>query len=132
MVTHLNANSTAESDWGKIAAKLVLKLINYEWSCPLFHVGESVLVKAGQVPKGSSLYHGPYKVIEVLSIYSFQLSDGQKWSMHAMKWWVYPPNKDEDPFIEGNHEGEVLVNEGTHASQTRPEDRPGANLSPYK
>ncbi len=38
-----------------------------------------------QVPKGFSPYSGPYNVIEVLGRYSFQLSDGQKWSMRAMK-----------------------------------------------
>ncbi len=95
---------------------------------PLFRVGESILVKAGQVPKGSSLYRGPYKVIKILGRYSFRLSDGQKWSTRAMKWWIDPMSNDEDPFVEGTHEGELPGDEGTRESRIRPEDRPGPDV----
>ncbi len=60
---------------------------------PLFRVGECVLVKAGPVLKGSSPYQGLYIITEVLGWYTFCLSDGQRWSALAMKWWHDP---DED------------------------------------
>ncbi len=95
---------------------------------PLFRVGESILVKAGQVPKGSSLYRGPYEVIEVLGRYSFQLSDGQKWSARAMKRWIDPTSNDEDPFVEGTREGELPGDEATRESRARPENGPGPEM----
>ncbi len=55
---------------------------------PLFHPGEMVLVHVGPVPKGQSLYHGSLKVIQVLGQYTFELSDGQKWSARQMKCWI--------------------------------------------
>ncbi len=43
-----------------------VKQINLSRLHPLFSMGEQILVKAGPVPKGSSLYHGPYMVEEIL------------------------------------------------------------------
>ncbi len=43
---------------------------------------------AGLVPKGRSPYRGPLKVIRVLGQYTFELSDGQKWSAWQMKRWI--------------------------------------------
>ncbi len=50
-----------------------------DWSrlCPLYKLGELVLVHAGPVPKGTSPYKGPLKVEKVLGCYMFMLSDGQ-------------------------------------------------------
>ncbi|MCP4542583.1 MAG: hypothetical protein GY832_36135 [Chloroflexi bacterium] len=55
---------------------------------PLFHPGEMVLVRAGPVPKGRSPYCGLLKVVRVLGRYTFELSDGQKWSTRQMKRWI--------------------------------------------
>ncbi len=55
---------------------------------PLFRPGEMVLVRAGPVPKGRSPYRGPLKVVRVLGRYTFELSDGQKWSARQMKRWI--------------------------------------------
>ncbi len=47
------------------------KKIDFDRLRPLFRVGDRVLVKAGQVPKGASPYRGPYTVVEVLGRYTF-------------------------------------------------------------
>ncbi len=73
----------------------------------LLRVGERVLVKAGPVPKCSMLYRGPYVITEVLGQYTFCLSDGQRWSAHAMKQWYDPDEDDKETaktFVEGMHE----------------------------
>ncbi len=64
-----------------------------------------MLVKAGPVPKGSSPYRGLYIITKVLGRYTFCLSDGQRWSAHAMKRWY---DLDED-----NKEVAEMVIEGT-------------------
>ncbi len=48
-------------------------------------------MKAGQVPKGTSPYRGPYTVIQVLGRYTFVMSDGQCWSACCMKHWIHDP-----------------------------------------
>ncbi len=58
---------------------------------PLFQPGEQVLVKAGPVPKGTSPYQGPYKVVRALVWYTFVLSDGQCCSARQMKCWIQDP-----------------------------------------
>ncbi len=85
------AHSTAksESDWVSCGFSSV-KQINLSRPRPLFHMDERVLIKADPVPKGSSLYHGPYTVEEVLSQFTFWLSNGQHWSVRAMKHWWEP------------------------------------------
>ncbi len=45
-----------------------------------------------------------------------------------MKWWINPTSNDEDPFVEGTHEGELPGDEGTHESRIRPEDGPGRDV----
>ncbi len=101
------------------------KKVDLDWLRPLFRMGEQVLVKASLVPKGSSPYHGPYTVEEILSWYTFRLSDGQRWSARAMKRWWEPWMDDErnmDVPEEGNREE---AKEGTAQRHVRAPESPG-------
>ncbi len=64
--------------------------------CPLYHVGDLVLVKGTPVPKGCSRYRGPLRVMEVLGHFTFRLSDGQRWSARSMKRYYEPQTRATD------------------------------------
>ncbi len=82
-----------------------------DWSCLrlLYKPGELVLVRAGPVPEGTSLYKGPLKVERVLGHYTFMLSDGQRWSTCRMKWWYEPlPTTYREPATNVQEEPPIL------------------------
>ncbi len=105
----LDANShvtiTAKRGSGLVSCgSSSVKQINLSWLRPLFHMSERVLIKASPVLKVSSPYCGPYMVEEVLSRYTFRLSDGQCWSARAMKRWE--PWMDDAENVEMQDEGD--------------------------
>ncbi len=59
--------------------------------CGPFAIGDLVLMKRPQTPKGRSPYASPYWVIEVVGCYTYQLNDGQKWNCRRLKWYLPSP-----------------------------------------
>ncbi len=55
--------------------------------CGPFVIGDLVLTRRPQTPKGQS----PYAVIEVVSRYTYWLSDGQKWNCRRLKQYLPSP-----------------------------------------
>ncbi len=55
-----------------------------------FHVGDLVLTRRLQTPKGRSTFAGPFKVVKGLGRYSYLLSDGQKWNIRLLKQYIAP------------------------------------------
>ncbi len=49
-----------------------------------------VLTKRLQTLKGQSPFVGPFHVVKVVSCYSYQLSDGQKWNIRLLKLYLPP------------------------------------------
>ncbi len=55
-----------------------------------FMVGDLVLTRRLQTPKGRTPYAGPFRIVKVLGRYSYLLSDGQKWNLRLLK-RILPP-----------------------------------------
>ncbi len=53
-------------------------------------MGDLVLTRCPQTPKGQTPFAGPFKVVKVVGRYSCILSDGQKWNTCLLK--CYTPH----------------------------------------
>ncbi len=53
-------------------------------------VGDLVLTQRPQTLKGRTPYAGPFRIVKVLGHYSYLLSDGQKWNLCLLKWFMPP------------------------------------------
>ncbi len=54
-------------------------------------MGDLVLTRRPQMPKGQSPFVGPFNMVKVMGRYSYILSDVQKWNTHLLKCYT-PPN----------------------------------------
>ncbi len=78
-------NANGEQETHEVTPPAQVRSWSRLW--PLFHPGKQVMVKAGLVPRRTSLYCSAFTVVNVLGHYTFIFSEEQRWSARCMKRW---------------------------------------------